>query len=154
MSEQARIKANQRSARWRSKNPDRVKEIGRRSAAKKRNDPEKVVQIRAYQEKYRAENREVLRDKERQRKFGITRNEYVELFNKQNGKCAICHKEETATRNGVVKSLAVDHCHSSGRIRGLLCSDCNTGIGKFKDDIKVLHNAIQYLSNPKEGSVI
>ena len=154
MTDQARIKANQRAARWRSKNPERVKEISRRGSEKRRNDPEKIIQIRAYQKSYRAENRKVLQDKERQRRFGITRNEYAELFHKQNGKCAICQREETATRNGTVKSLAVDHCHSSGKIRGLLCADCNTGIGKLKDDVKILQNAIQYLSNPKEGSVI
>jgi len=47
---------------------------------------------------------------------------------------------------GKVKALAVDHCHQSGAVRGLLCADCNMGIGKLKEDPLVFQSAIQYLS--------
>lgn len=99
----------------------------------------------AYQLEYRAVRREDFRDAERQRKFGITRAQYGDLLLAQGGACAICRQPETATRNGLVKSLAVDHCHSSGEIRGLLCVACNTGIGKFMDDRNLMLSAIQYL---------
>ncbi|KPK13993.1 MAG: hypothetical protein AMJ56_00350 [Anaerolineae bacterium SG8_19] len=71
------------------------------------------------------------------------------MLKAQNGVCAICNQPETHMRNGKLKALAVDHDHKSGAIRGLLCSDCNTGIGKLKDDHKVLQSAIQYLEKSR-----
>jgi len=70
------------------------------------------------------------------------------LLEKQNGKCAICGNHEIAIHN-VTKNkqnLAVDHCHKNGKIRGLLCQDCNRGIGLFHEDISRLEKAIKYLS--------
>lgn len=55
----------------------------------------------------------------------------------QDGRCAICNKE--------MKQVNVDHCHKTQEVRGLLCTACNTGIGKLKDDISVLESAIKYL---------
>jgi hypothetical protein len=77
------------------------------------------------------------------REFGITREEYVDMLNNQNGNCAICNNPESF--NGK-KRLAVDHDHKTGRIRGLLCSNCNLGLGLFKDDKKALNSAITYLT--------
>lgn len=78
--------------------------------------------------------------------YGITEDEYTSMLAQQNGVCAICKCAETAKSNaGYVKNLAVDHCHSTGKIRGLLCHGCNTAIGKLKDDIELLNNAIKYL---------
>ena len=73
--------------------------------------------------------------------YGITIEEYKKMLYVQNGVCAICEKECVSGRN-----LAVDHCHETGNIRGLLCSNCNPGLGHFKDSIKLLDRAIQYLS--------
>ena len=134
-----------RAANWRAANPEKAKEISRRANAKRRENPETAQVIKLYQAEYRAANAETLRHKERERKFGITRSDYVKLFNDQNGVCAICHQPETAARKGVVRSLAVDHDHKTGKIRGLLCSDCNTGIGKLKDDPNILLSASEYL---------
>lgn len=140
-----KLKDRERAAAYRRANPDKVREIQRRSAEKRRKDPDKVVQLREYQLTYREKNREALVARERHRKFGISHAEYAELHQKQNGLCAICFKPETATRNGKVKSLAVDHCHESGNIRGLLCYECNTGIGKLHEDEAILLAAIEYL---------
>lgn len=73
-------------------------------------------------------------------KYGISMLEYQELFDKQNGKCAICRNICSTGR-----SLAVDHCHKTKRIRGLLCSNCNMFLGKINDDISVFFAAINYL---------
>lgn len=73
--------------------------------------------------------------------FGITLVEYKLMFEKQNGQCAICFKPPKR------KNLAVDHCHKSGKIRGLLCGNCNTALGKFSDNQNLLLNAIEYLKN-------
>lgn len=74
------------------------------------------------------------------RNYGITIDEYEELERKQGGLCAICGGGEVIGRR-----LAVDHCHKSGKVRGLLCQACNTALGKFKDSPELLANAIKYL---------
>jgi hypothetical protein len=144
--EERRRKDRERSAKYRRENPEKWREIDRRAKRKARQDPEKNLRTLTYQQQYREENRRTLSDKERQRKFGITPERYSELLKSQNGTCAICKQPETATRMGKVKALAVDHCHQSGAVRGLLCADCNMGIGKLKEDPLVFQSAIQYLS--------
>jgi hypothetical protein len=101
----------------------------------------------AYLKKYRSLNPENEKSRSLRGSFGISLDDYVIMLNRQNGKCAICGQAETHKRNGRVKALAVDHDHKSGKIRGLLCSDCNTGIGKLKDDQKILRKAADYLDN-------
>ena len=67
-------------------------------------------------------------------KYGISLNQYREMFKQQSGVCAICKNPETRKLNsGKIKSLSVDHCHETGKVRGLLCTDCNSGIGYFKE---------------------
>jgi len=74
-------------------------------------------------------------------KYGLTPESYDNLVRSQNGVCAICNNPEL----GWYKLLHVDHDHRTNKIRGLLCSGCNTAIGKFYDNIELLENAIQYL---------
>ena len=66
---------------------------------------------------------------------------FDEMYKTQNGKCLICGVTESCLGH----RLAVDHCHTTGKIRGLLCKSCNTAIGNFKDNIDNLKNAIIYL---------
>jgi len=143
--QERRIKGRERTARYRKKNPDKIKEIQKRSYDRRKNDPDRLEKLRGWQKQYREDNRKALSDGERKRRFGITPESYADLFKSQLGACAICKNPETATRLGKTKALSVDHCHKTGAIRGLLCSDCNTGIGKLKDDPKVLRMAAQYL---------
>ena len=63
----------------------------------------------------------------------------------QDGKCAICGLLETTTHKGRLRRLSVDHDHVSGRIRGLLCGACNTGLGSLEHDLDKLDAAIRYL---------
>lgn len=78
--------------------------------------------------------------------YGITLQTYLKLSQKQNNVCAICNKKEVKTRNGKkLFQLAVDHCHKTGKIRGLLCHACNNGLGRFQDNIQFLRSAIKYL---------
>jgi len=82
------------------------------------------------------------------RRFGLTRKIYQEMFQNQDGKCAIC-KSEIASYdiNGKIKRLYVDHSHSTGKVRGLLCNNCNTAIGHLRDSPELLRKAAQYLEN-------
>ena len=76
-------------------------------------------------------------------KFKMTEVDYNKIYNQQNGKCAICGSASYG-KAGATK-LAVDHCHKTGKIRGLLCFNCNTMLGKVKDSIETLESAIIYL---------
>lgn len=76
------------------------------------------------------------------RAFNLTWEEYLEMLEAQDFKCKICKKDfEEEWR-----SLNVDHDHETGEVRGLLCSNCNLGIGHFKHDIVLLSDAIRYLA--------
>lgn len=74
--------------------------------------------------------------------------DYEKMLKDQNELCKICNKPETMLSNGktkVLKRLAIDHCHTTGKVRGLLCHRCNTGIGGFYESIDLLNFAIDYL---------
>ncbi len=76
--------------------------------------------------------------------YGITLEEYRKIEADQEGLCKICGK--TPDELGEPR-LSVDHCHKTQRVRGLLCGNCNRGIGKFRDDPELLRKAIEYLEN-------
>lgn len=96
---------------WRKQNPDKVREIGERHAAKKR-----FTRL--------------------QREYGLTPDEYVAMVDACGGRCAICD---------LSKPLDVDHDHDTGRVRGLLCRNCNRAIGWMHDDPAILRRAVAYL---------
>jgi hypothetical protein len=75
-------------------------------------------------------------------RYGITIDIYDKMVLKQNGQCAICHKNAIDNLKG---KLFVDHCHETSVVRGLLCHECNSGIGNFKDNIELLIRAVKYL---------
>ena len=79
-------------------------------------------------------------------KYQITPADYKLLLDKQGGVCGICQQPEMSTYKGTRRLLAVDHNHASGIVRGLLCANCNTGLGKFKDDSGRLLAASNYLA--------
>ncbi len=80
-------------------------------------------------------------------KFGITEIKYKSMLKSQNNKCLICKQSETAinTHDGKIKQLSVDHCHKTGKVRGLLCNKCNLALGYTSDDIEILKKMIFYL---------
>ena len=80
------------------------------------------------------------------RKYGLTVDDYNKMYKEQNGKCAICKTDCLSERFG---KFDVDHDHETGKIRGLLCNKCNTGLGLFKDNVEHLKSAIEYLGTHK-----
>ncbi len=113
-----------RSQKWNKANKERRNEITREYRKR-------------HLEKLRAKDRE----RDRTRMYGITSVEYLKMAESQSGQCKICGTTELYGRT----RLAIDHCHSTGRIRGLLCTKCNAGLGMFSDNIEKLTNAISYL---------
>ena len=100
----------------------------------------------AYNRRRRAENPTHYYEMERRSKFkrqyGITVEDYDRMLEAQEGGCAVCGVKEPGGRT---KYFAVDHCHGTGRVRGLLCTKCNRGLGLFNDDTARLLAAANYL---------
>jgi hypothetical protein len=109
---------------WRSKNPDKSLANTRRARAKVHPDVFKDYNLRT--------------------NYGISIEEYNRMAAAQKGVCKICARPEKGTRR-----LAVDHCHTTSAVRGLLCRECNLGLGYFKDSITTLRLAVLYLENIK-----
>lgn len=103
--------------RWRANNPDKV---ALQSKNRKRNDKDKCSYL--------------------QNKYDMTLEQWKSLFILQGSCCAIC---KSYWPNGA--NWHTDHCHKTGKVRGILCNGCNTGLGQFKDKITSLQSAISYL---------
>lgn len=113
--------ANKASREWYHNNKERQGSISKKW---REDNPERYFELSIFQ------------------KYGIDLDDYYKLLKDQNGLCAICNK--TCARK---HRLAIDHCHTTGKVRGLLCERCNHGLGNFKDNIDSLKNAIKYLEN-------
>lgn len=118
--------------------------------------PKTKEEKRAYAKQYYQNNQERLKTEAREKRrqnpewslkyyHDLSLDEYNQLLAQQNNVCAICHNPQDIVLNGNVKRLYVDHCHITGKIRGLLCNNCNAGLGRFKDDPMKLINALFYL---------
>lgn len=116
-----------KTVEWAKNNPEKRKEIRRRHYLK---DPGKKWVSNLM------------------RLYNITAEEYSAMLIKQNHCCAICdkHESQNVVGNKTIR-LAVDHCHDTGKIRGLLCDVCNTSIGKFKHSAELLQKAISYIQS-------
>ena len=133
---------------WREQNKQRLKEYNKEWA--KQNKEKRMI----YGKKWREDNPEKTKEYHTKydltkrhnahlkRKFGITIEDYETMLDKQQGGCAICGKTEEASK----QKLAVDHCHSTGFVRGILCRACNTAIGLFEDNVETMSKAIEYLN--------
>lgn len=77
--------------------------------------------------------------------YGLSQEELEEMERNQNCVCAICGKQETRTRNGLLLRLCIDHNAETGQVRGLLCSKCNVGIGMLDHDPVLISAAVNYL---------
>ena len=103
------------------------------------------IRLRSDTKRWRCQTSERYND--RLRKYGLTQAEYNSLYALQLGGCGICGVR-------LDHSCHVDHDHETQRVRGLLCSDCNTGMGLFKDDRYLLLRAAQYIKDSNVHSSI
>jgi hypothetical protein len=87
--------------------------------------------------KYKKRNKGYLKEK----RYGITQQQFDQILVDQNNKCKLCYSE---FKNS--KDTHIDHCHDQNRVRGLLCNLCNVGLGQFKDNVEYMYNAIKYLN--------
>jgi hypothetical protein len=123
-------------AAWRAANKEKIRRDNReyREANRER--------LKAYHAEWKKDNRRKMRNSHLLRMFGITVEDFERMANAQGGVCAICRRPQRAKNK---RNLCVDHDHTSGRVRGLLCSQCNKAIGLFGESPEVLSRAIDYL---------
>jgi hypothetical protein len=160
-----RIKKTQRA--YVERHPERVKEQRKRHWAQnskriaalrrerdqklKRDDPETLKRGRRERhERYYAKHRETILQRQRElyalKRHKIPMDEWRAMLKAHQGLCAICQKPQSGKR----ENLFIDHCHATGVVRGLLCTNCNRGLGGFKDNIDSLRRAIAYLSASRQ----
>jgi hypothetical protein len=110
--------------------------------------------IKEYDRLYREKNKDLLNSKRRKKpsyhrkpnlsRYNLTEETYEEMVRAQNGLCLGCGKHYTSIPR---QRLYVDHCHTSGKVRGLLCHNCNSALGLLKENIDTLYNLIFYIKN-------
>lgn len=142
--EEKKVRKKKAQKKYRDTHKDEINE--RAGVYHAVNGEKKNTQSRAYyaanKEKERARGRVYCaahKGDTLKKNYNITLADYERILEKQNGRCKICGKKPGK------KMLAVDHCHKTLKARGLLCSNCNVGLGQFKDDLSLLLKAAAYL---------
>ncbi|MDE2441646.1 MAG: endonuclease VII domain-containing protein [Betaproteobacteria bacterium] len=133
--------------RWRAKNPEEARAKARAYDREwRKGNAERAEYTRAYNQQYLAdpENLERQRERNLKRHYGITSAQFNELWDAQDGCCAVCGAQ-LEPRGRTKKSAAIDHNHATGEVRGILCRGCNTGIGNLRDDPEIIKAAAEYL---------
>jgi Recombination endonuclease VII len=137
-----RERERERAKRWARENAERRRAYRRTWIAANRH---KVAERNEAWKKANPEKWRKMRDgielKQRCKRRGITVETYLEMLRAQNGACAICGRETVGTRY----KWHIDHCHETGRVRGLLCHHCNAALGHVRDNTDVLSRMIVYL---------
>lgn len=134
-------------ARYRA--TEKGKETDKRHDLMQRDTPKRKEYLKMYEQlpktkerrkKYEAkpESKDAKYVRSLKRFYDLTEEQYDKMFENQNGRCAICFGESKI-------KLSVDHCHKTGKVRGLLCRKCNLGIGFLNDSVDFLSRAIKYL---------
>lgn len=130
-----------KNSEWRAVNNEALK------ANKKKYyqlNKEKILQQN--REKY-AKDPNYFKDIDLKKTYGINLDQYNNLLSRQGESCAICKRP----KNEFTKALAVDHCHKTGKIRGLLCANCNRAVGNLKDSAVNAESAASYLRRSSEN---
>ena len=91
-------------------------------------------------------NKQCFRNSHLKSNFGISLDQYNQKLEQQQGLCAVCHKTETKANQFGIVALAVDHDHTTGKIRGLLCMKCNRALGMLGDSVETISNLLKYRS--------
>ncbi len=145
-SAERKARSNERRRRWAREHPERFKAHQRAWKERLYADPERAAIYRAKRRIIQNGKYHLARARKLMKCWGLTVDHYQRILASQNGVCAICHKLDP---NG--RDLAVDHDHDSGKVRGLLCRPCNTGLGLFGDGTAGLERALNYLKGLHHG---
>ncbi len=119
--------------RWQKENPEYLKE---------------------YRQKHKEKIKELCKKAHLKKFYNLSLEDYNEMVKQQNNKCAICGNEETNTHKGNSVNLSLDHNQKTGKVRELLCKDCNVTLGNLKEDISLFYKCIEYLEKHKTKELI
>jgi hypothetical protein len=133
---------------YKKNNPNWSRKNGRRATYQRKYREENIERIRERDRISARKRKEALLNQRRIRDFGITTADYQKMFKEQNGTCLICNKEQKV--NGK-KHLFIDHDHKTEQVRGLLCNYCNSLLGFCFENKNILKDAITYLDIFDEG---
>ena len=115
---------------------------------------ERKQYAREWHRKSRAADPDYYRNRHLKKTYGVDLDWYNAKLEEQGGACAICKKPETAIIHGNAIRLSVDHCHNTGKVRGLLCRACNNALGMLGHDCGILASAISYLESLQPGKPV
>ena len=152
---------NKKQVEWAAKNPEKVKEINKRSRQNRKKEraaynlkwyhdhpDESKQKHKKYAENHADEikdrSRRFYRERYLKRNYGLTPADYEKLFISQDGKCAICGKDLLGKME-----TCIDHDHDTHIVRGLLCRKCNLGIGHLGDNAETVYSAFLYLTGER-----
>ena len=127
--------------KWNKRTPEKQAEHNANRRVKYAEDQEFRNTMRTLAREWQLAN-PIKRKAQRLKQYGMTHDEFISLMESQGGKCAICGHNDTSSRKFFP---VVDHCHNSKKVRGLLCANCNRGIGMFQDNPDLLRLAAEYL---------
>lgn len=148
MIEKERERGRVKATKYRRKNPEKYLEYMRAYRAKY---PDKIKQ---YASKWYAANKSKAQNSQYKRSYGITIDDYERLSASQGNVCAVCLQSESHLSNsGKLKKLAVDHDHKTGKVRQLLCADCNMVLGVIRDEPWRLRALAEYLERHQSVGV-
>ena len=135
------------------KNCANIRTRENRLKRRKTNASEYYSKSRAYGKKRYKHDKEAHKNRGLKKKYGITLDDWLHIFEEQGGRCAICRdkgEKEISDKYRKKGMLAVDHCHTTGKVRGLLCRKCNMAIGGLKDDLTIIQRAYDYILRHQE----
>lgn len=130
---------------WRARNKEKNAEYQKEYNKEYRK--KNVEKLNANNKKWREENKEqdalVMLKARLKRKYNLSIDEYKTLIESQNNSCKVCGAH---AKNNLKGKLYIDHCHTTGKVRGLLCMKCNSALGLLNDDKELIQNLLDYLS--------
>lgn len=141
---------NQKKKEKRAENLDEVRRVDR-EAAKARYAQMTTEQKSARSKAHYEKHRDAFASRRRLSRYGLTDAAYADMLNKQGGMCLIC---SASPGNGETGTLAVDHCHSTGLVRGLLCRGCNLGISFLENNPDMIGRVQKYLSSSESRATL
>lgn len=133
----------ERYQKYYEKHGDRIRETKRKAALDYYHANIKEVRRKQNERASAPEAKKKAREYQLRKKFGLSMADYEAMLLAQGGKCAICQSEHSGRKDR--NNFSVDHDHSTGKVRGLLCSGCNTGIGNLRESPAILLRAAEYL---------
>jgi hypothetical protein len=143
------------SREWKQRNKDKVaakqkewreNNTEKRKIAKKEWTEQNKTHCASYNKEWKTKNPEYFVNKHLETTYGISLDDYNAILAVQDHKCAGCGVDASKAQRS---KLYVDHCHDTGKVRGLLCQHCNTALGMVKDSIETLSSLISYLKQQK-----